>query len=126
MGLVGPIFEQYPSNLVRNHIFHSCKSAEILVRKSQVVLDLAKSVWSVLSISSDILGLPCCLSICLKISFSFCGQIPKSRQDCQLCFKSQAVVYSGVGKPSRYLRRDHFVVYSIISNVIATLRTTSL
>ena len=58
MGVVGPIFELHPSNLVRNHIFHSCKSAEILARKSQVVLDLEKSVRSVLSISSDVLGSP--------------------------------------------------------------------
>ena len=55
MGVAGPIFELQPSNLVRNHIFHSCKSAEILVRISQVVLDLAKIVWSVMSISSDVL-----------------------------------------------------------------------
>ena len=57
MGVVGPIFELHSSNLVSNHIFYSCKSAEILVRISQVVLNLAKSVWSVLSISSDVLGL---------------------------------------------------------------------
>ena len=56
MGVAGPIFELHPSNLVRNHIFYSCKSAEILVRLSQVVLNLAKSVWSVLSISSDVRG----------------------------------------------------------------------
>ena len=56
MGMAGPIFELHPSNLVSNHIFHSCKSAEILVRKSQVFLDLAKSAWSVLSISLDVLG----------------------------------------------------------------------
>ena len=57
MGVAGPIFKLHPSNLVRNHIFNSCKSAEILVRISQVILDLAKSVWSVLSISSDVLVL---------------------------------------------------------------------
>ena len=57
MGVAGLIFELHPSTLVRNHIFHSCKSVEILVRISQVVLDLAKSVWSVLSISSDVLEL---------------------------------------------------------------------
>ena len=47
----------HPSNLVRNHIFHRCKSIEILVRKSKVVSNLAKSVWSVLSISLDVLDL---------------------------------------------------------------------
>ena len=57
VGMVGPIFELHPSNFVRNHIFYSCESAEILVRISQVVLDLAKSLWSVLSISSDVLVL---------------------------------------------------------------------
>ena len=58
MGMAGPIFELNPSNLVSNHIFHSCKSAEILVRKSQVVLNLAKSACqSVLSISLDVLDL---------------------------------------------------------------------
>ena len=57
MVVAGPIFEQHPLNLVRNHIFYSCKSVEILARISQVGLDLAKSVWSVLSISSDVLDL---------------------------------------------------------------------
>ena len=56
MGVAGPIFELHPSNLVRNHIFYSCKSAEILVRQSQVVLNLAKSAYSVLSSSLDVLG----------------------------------------------------------------------
>ena len=42
--LAGPIFELHPSNLLRNYIFDSCKNAEFLVRKSQVVLNLAESV----------------------------------------------------------------------------------
>ena len=64
MGVPGPIFELHPLNLVRNHIFYSCKSAEILVRISQVVLDLAKSVWSVLSISPEVLGLGKEITLC--------------------------------------------------------------
>ena len=66
MGVAGPIFELHPSNLVRNHIFHSYESAEILVRKSQVVLDLAKSAWSVLTISLDV----CVLILALTSSIS--------------------------------------------------------
>ena len=38
-GVVGPIFELHPSNLVRIHIFFSCKNAENFVTKSQVVLE---------------------------------------------------------------------------------------
>ena len=53
--MAGTIFELGPSNLMINHIFHSCKSAEIFVRIPQVVFDLAKSTRSVMSISSDVL-----------------------------------------------------------------------
>ena len=51
MGIAGPIFELHPSNLVRIHMFLSCKNAENFVIKSQVVLELAKISVSVLSIS---------------------------------------------------------------------------
>ena len=57
MGVADPLFELHPSNLLRNHIFYCCKSTEILIRKFQVVVDLTKSVWSVLSISLDVLDL---------------------------------------------------------------------
>ena len=50
-GMAGPIFELHPSNLVRIHIFPSCKNAENFVTKSQVVLELAKISVSVPSIS---------------------------------------------------------------------------
>ena len=60
--MAGTIFELHPSNLVRNHIFHCCKSTEILITKFQVVVDLTISVWSVLSISLDVLDLGICFS----------------------------------------------------------------
>ena len=49
MGMAGSFFELHPSNLMRNHISHICETAEIL--------DLAISVWSVLS--------------CLKMSLEY-------------------------------------------------------
>ena len=45
--MVGPIFELHPSNLVRIHIFLSCKNDEKFVTKSQLVLELAKISVSV-------------------------------------------------------------------------------
>ena len=57
MGVAGPFFEPYPSNLVRIHIFSSCKYAKILVALPQTVWKLAKSVWSAPSISWDVLGI---------------------------------------------------------------------
>ena len=57
MGMAGPIFELHPSNLVRIHMFLSCKNAENFVTKSLVVLELAKISVSVPSISRGVLGL---------------------------------------------------------------------
>ena len=60
MGVAGPIFYPHHSHLVRIHIFLSCKSAEIFVALPQMVLKLAKSVWSAPSISWDVLALAYC------------------------------------------------------------------
>ena len=56
-GVADPIFELYPWNLVRIDIGLSCKSAEIFIRISQIVLDLAKISVSIQSISWGVLGL---------------------------------------------------------------------
>ena len=47
-------FESNPPNLVRIHFCLCCINAEIFVTISQMVSDLAKSVWSAPSISWDI------------------------------------------------------------------------
>ena len=58
-GVVGPIFELHPSNLVRIHIFLSCKNAKNFVTKSQVVLELAKISVSVYPyLEGSLLGHP--------------------------------------------------------------------
>ena len=49
-GVAEPFFELHPSNLVRIDIGLSCKSAEIFIRISKTVSDLAKISVSVPSI----------------------------------------------------------------------------
>ena len=56
MGVAGSIFELHPSNLVRIHIFVSCKDAEIFVTIFQMVQISQNQCGSAPSISCDVLA----------------------------------------------------------------------
>ena len=49
MDVAGLFFEPHPPNLVRIHFLYGCKIAEIFVTIPQMVLKLAKSLLSALS-----------------------------------------------------------------------------
>ena len=55
MGVAGLFFEPGPTKLVRIHFELSCKNAEILVKISKVVTELAKISLSVQSIPKQFL-----------------------------------------------------------------------